>query len=1003
MSQDALLPHPECIGPYHIESVLGQGGMGTVFLGRDQNRRPAAIKLATGLDERGRRRFEREVGACRRLDHPGIVKVLDLGLHEGQPWYAMEYHSAVSLAQLLACSQSGSPEDLPALIAAIERGELSPAPPHCRRLLPRTVAIDMMIGICAAVVHAHSRGLIHRDLKPENILLDPAGQTLVADFGLVVDLDQQRRLTQTGGVIGTFGYAAPEALQAARTLDERADVYALGVILRELLTGIPPGPDALRPATGGARLQPDRQRLARLPRPLRVVIERATHPRADRRYHSALALLADLQRFQRGDRVLARRDPWWSRLRPWFARHRGPAAALLLLGLSAGALGVRAFMLQRLEASRWGDPLLDLRADQDAGIAQLLDPLQAPDADVPVAGADRLLAAPAPVFGDQRIRADFRTGGPGARIGVHLAAADDGSGGYRLELPVAGNEPARLSRGAEVLWLADRQLEAESAVSLELELHDHVLSAHLDHRELVHIIEPIPRFGGMAGATIRPAGAIAVPTCTGLSLRGRTLPRFQPASWLTVRLVGLLRDSEPSLRRTLWDEVRTTCEEHLQRSDGAPAARHLLLSAWSAIAALPPALRPDDDTPDLTGAIETVAGSFPAAGRDLRWHRTRARALLPLQPGRSDDLLAFTTGIWRTTPGQRDALLLWLLNTAAVRDAGSCLDHAVELARSTDHRGPAALLLAERVLDHVCWNPPARAWAAGLLATAPTPGPARHEAWWRERLGAPPLPAGPTEARPSAAGAAWRIGAMLPERASTEPVGAYPQRSIAELVLGAQPELRFAAIEAPSAWTPAERRWLTAAQDGLLPPPAAWDVPALHQEDARAALRAWFADPQPVGDLVAALAAAGDDPLTIPWHRIAAAGLVLRPHDPAPRALLAAQPQCTQLDLPALGLLRLAVAGISPPGALVARARGEMAPVLALLADPQNAPPARAPSWHPSRPLLDLALAVALLRGNRASAGLAALERLATASPAWPEALAADLLRRSAMAGDTPW
>ncbi|MFW5860412.1 MAG: protein kinase domain-containing protein, partial [Planctomycetota bacterium] len=613
MNQDAFLPHPERIGPYRIESVLGQGGMGTVFLGRDQAQQPVAIKLAAGLDERGQRRFEREVGACRRLDHPGIVKVLDLGLHAGQPWYAMEYHSAVSLAQLLACSQHGSPEDLPALITAIERGELSPAPPHRRRLLPRTVAIDMMIDICAAVVHAHARGLIHRDLKPENILLDPAGKTLVADFGLVADLDQQRRLTQTGGVIGTLGYAAPEVLQAARTLDERTDVYALGVILRELLTGIQPGPDALRPATGGTWLQQDRQRLVRLPRPLRVVIERATHPRADRRYHSALALLADLQRFQRGDRVLARRDPWWNRLRPWFAHHRWPAAAMLVLGLSAGALGVRTFMLRRLEASRWGEPLLDLRSDDNAAIAQLLDPLRVPEADQSTTGAAHLLGAPAPVFGDQRIRATFRTGSAGGRIGIYLAAADDGGSGYHLDLPVADDRPASLSRGAEVLWLSGLQLEAQSTVTLELELHDHGLSARRDHRDLVRIAQPIPRFGGMAGASIRSAETGTAPVCTSLSLRGRTLPRFQPAGWLAQRLVGLLRDSEPPLRRALWDEVRTTCEEHLQRSDGSLPARHLLLSAWSAIAALPPALRPDGEPQELAATIETIAGSFPAA------------------------------------------------------------------------------------------------------------------------------------------------------------------------------------------------------------------------------------------------------------------------------------------------------------------------------------------------------------------------------------------------------
>ncbi|MFW5860150.1 MAG: hypothetical protein ACOCYP_09005, partial [Planctomycetota bacterium] len=372
-------------------------------------------------------------------------------------------------------------------------------------------------------------------------------------------------------------------------------------------------------------------------------------------------------------------------------------------------------------------------------------------------------------------------------------------------------------------------------------------------------------------------------------------------------------------------------------------------------------------------------------------------------PGRSHELLAFTAGIWRTAPGERDALLLWLLNTAAARDAGSCLDQAVELAHDAGHRSPAAVLLAERVLDQVCWNPTARAWAAGLLATSPDPGPARREAWWRERLGAPPLPDLPEPDRSPTPIDTWRMRALLPERAAMEPTGGYPQRSIAELFLGAQPELRFAAIDAPAPWTPSERRWLAAAQDSLLPPPPAWDVPALHQEPARAALRNWLGGEGLIEDLVAAFAAAGDDPLVVPWHRIAAAGLVLRPHDPDPRALLAAQPHCIQLDLPALGLVRLAVAGMVAPDALSTRARGEMAPVLALLAHPDSAPPARAPSWHPSRPLLDLTMAVTLLRAGRDAAGLAVLERLVATSPAWPEAIAADLLRRAAADGDTPW
>jgi len=352
--------YPTRLGPYAVTGPLARGGMSTVLGGTDADGRRVAIKLADQLDRRSRERFRREIEACRRLAHRGIIQIRAVGEHDGRPWYAMDYHGEVTLLELIACNGPGVANELPALIGAINKRAITARPLEQRRRLPRSAALSLLTSIVDAVAHAHSRGLVHRDLKPENILLRPDGRPVVADFGLVVELDERRRLTRTNQLVGTVGYLAPEQLDGRRGIDERVDIYALGMILRELLTGLPPGPEHNQAAALNA-----------LERPLRVVVQRATHPSPARRYHSAQAFLADLQHVQRGEPIVARPDPPWVALWYWLGRHHRIAAMLLLAVLLLAGLAASRWVLYRIEQSTWGQTLADLSLSEISDLRRL--------------------------------------------------------------------------------------------------------------------------------------------------------------------------------------------------------------------------------------------------------------------------------------------------------------------------------------------------------------------------------------------------------------------------------------------------------------------------------------------------------------------------------------------------------------------------------------------------------------------------------------------------------
>src|SRR3954452_17852887 len=201
---------------YDVEALLGRGGMGVVYKARHRrlNRLVAVKMLITGAHAgpNERARFQREAEAVARLRHANIVQIYDVGDHEGCPYFTMELLEGGSLAQTLA----GTPQ-------------------------PARQAAALLTTLAEAVQAAHRAGIVHRDLKPANILLTADGTLKVADFGLARPFEGEPSLTLSGARVGTPSYMAPEQARGqARAIGPAADVYSLGAILYETLTGRPP-------------------------------------------------------------------------------------------------------------------------------------------------------------------------------------------------------------------------------------------------------------------------------------------------------------------------------------------------------------------------------------------------------------------------------------------------------------------------------------------------------------------------------------------------------------------------------------------------------------------------------------------------------------------------------------------------------------------------------------------------------------------------------------------
>jgi hypothetical protein len=302
----------ERFGEYELIRVLGQGGMGTVYEARlaGTSLRVALKVLRPAEDTR---RLREEVENTAGLRHPNIVPIYHVGEHAGQPYYTMEL---------------------------IEGGSLDQHMPRYRGKF--ATAARLLATIARAVHHAHQRRILHRDLKPGNILLDAAGEPHVADFGLATRLDDAGTSTDSGSPAGSLPWMAPEAVRGEPTLSTAIDVWALGVILYELLTGVRPfgGANAGEIFRAILEREPPSPRSVNpaVPRDLDAVCRRCLHKDPDKRYESANALALELERWLRDEPVRARRAGRTERVARWCRRNPGLAAgsALLLVLLVAG-------------------------------------------------------------------------------------------------------------------------------------------------------------------------------------------------------------------------------------------------------------------------------------------------------------------------------------------------------------------------------------------------------------------------------------------------------------------------------------------------------------------------------------------------------------------------------------------------------------------------------------------------------------------------------------------
>ena len=228
-----LGPENSTFGDYELLDVLGQGGMGIVYKARQKSlNRLVALKMIRAdrlASTEQVRRIRNEAEAVAALDHPGVVPIYEVGECAGQPFFTMKLLEGGSLAR----GAGFQPASADLRGSGVTQGNTSNTDPRSAARLVAHVAL--------AVHHAHQRGILHRDLKPSNILLDGEGRPHVADFGLAKWLGGDSSLTDTGAVVGTPSYAAPEQASAdARVITTAADIYGLGAILYTLLTGRPP-------------------------------------------------------------------------------------------------------------------------------------------------------------------------------------------------------------------------------------------------------------------------------------------------------------------------------------------------------------------------------------------------------------------------------------------------------------------------------------------------------------------------------------------------------------------------------------------------------------------------------------------------------------------------------------------------------------------------------------------------------------------------------------------
>ena len=346
---------PLVLADYEILGEIARGGMGVVYRARHKGLgRVVALKMILAgplASPEAVRRFRTEAENAAGLEHPNIVPIYEVGERDGQPFFSMKLVEGGSLA------------------GRVEKFAAD----------PRAAAV-LLAKAARAVHHAHQRGILHRDLKPANILLDDRGEPYVTDFGLAKRVEGSAGATASGAIVGTPSYMAPEQAEAKGPLSTAADVYGLGAVLYELLTGRPPFKaetplDTFLQVLHDEPVPPSRLN-AKVPRDLEVVCLKCLRKEPERRYASAEALAEDAERFLAGDVIRARPAAVWERAAKW-VRRRPAVAALVGVVLVASALVVGGLTLSNV---RVNDALMEKTVEESKARQALADKSRALDA-----------------------------------------------------------------------------------------------------------------------------------------------------------------------------------------------------------------------------------------------------------------------------------------------------------------------------------------------------------------------------------------------------------------------------------------------------------------------------------------------------------------------------------------------------------------------------------------------------------------------------------------------
>ncbi len=282
------MQQPEKIGRYEIKSELGRGGMATVYRGYDPRfQREVAVKVLPPellhSDPQFRMRFEREARIIAQLEHPSIVPVYDVGEENEQPYFVMRYMSGGSLS-----------ERIKAGLHTVEE------------------AVRILEQLAPGMDEAHAKGIVHRDLKPSNILFDSKGVPYISDFGIAKITEAQAGAVTGSAIIGTPAYMAPEQATGELTIDGRADIYALGIILFEMLTGKQPYSADTPMGVAVKHITEPVPRILNvnpnLPAWTEMVISTAMAKDKNDRFATAVEMIETLKAFMRGEATPAQKN-----------------------------------------------------------------------------------------------------------------------------------------------------------------------------------------------------------------------------------------------------------------------------------------------------------------------------------------------------------------------------------------------------------------------------------------------------------------------------------------------------------------------------------------------------------------------------------------------------------------------------------------------------------------------------------------------------------------------